>query len=181
MINSMDNKTIDNYRLLKKVGQGGMGMVYKALDVDLDMVVAIKMMTPTLSNDDLFKKRFRKEAQTLAKLQDENIVKVYSLRDSEHGLMIVMEFVDGISLAQKIKQTGPIHFQQALPLLKQMVSAIDHAHHMGIVHRDIKPQNILLTQDNVIKITDFGLAKFQHKNETAVSGFAGGNSSLYVS
>ncbi len=166
-------KVFDNYRILENLGVGGMGVVFKAIHIKLDKVFALKMIAPALVMNENFIRRFQGEAKSLAKLEDPNIVRIYDLRSHNDQWFIVMEYVDGINLLQKIKSAGAFTWQQAIPILRQMLNAIGHAHNAGIIHRDIKPNNVMLTQDGLIKITDFGLAKDQtslSNSQTAASG-----------
>lgn len=156
-------QTIDNYQFLSVLGRGGMGIVYKAMDVNLEKIVAIKMMDPMLTSDTKFIKRFRSEAKALAKLDDPHIVKVNALRVSEQATFIVMEYVEGIDLANLIQNHGPLSWRNAVNIYKQLLLALSHAHQTDVVHRDIKPSNILITLKKQVKLTDFGLAKVRQK------------------
>jgi serine/threonine protein kinase len=159
MSSSFLGKVIDNYRILENLGIGGMGIVFKAIHIKLEKLFALKMIAPSLVMNENFIKRFQTEARALAKFEDPNIVKVYDLRSVDDHWFIVMEYVDGIHLLDKIKKEGAMDWQQALLILKQVLTAIGHAHDAGIVHRDIKPNNIMITKDGTVKITDFGLAR----------------------
>lgn len=150
---------IGKYRVEEKLGEGAMGIVYKAFDTDLHRPVALKMMNPLLAQNKQFLERFKAEARALAKLENPHIVVIYDFVETDMGLFIVMQFVEGITLSGKIQEAGLISVAEALPLFKQILSAIGHAHQGGIIHRDIKPDNIMLTKDGAIKITDFGLVK----------------------
>jgi serine/threonine protein kinase len=170
---SFIGKVLDNYRILENLGVGGMGVVFKAIHIKLDKVFALKMIAPALVMNENFIKRFQVEAKSLAKLEDPNIVRIYDLRSHNDQWFIVMEYVDGINLQDKIKNEGPLDWQQALPILRQILNAINHAHAAGIIHRDIKPNNVMITSDGLIKITDFGLAKDQSSlsnKQTAATG-----------
>lgn len=162
-------KTIDSYQILEVIGRGGMGVVYKALDTALDKHVALKMMDPRLAEDASFLKRFRSEARALARLENPNIVNVYALRETEFGIFIVMEYVSGITLADKISRGGPLLWRKALPIFRQLLSGLGHAHEAGVLHRDIKPRNILITPENQVKIMDFGLAKILQSSDVTVT------------
>lgn len=156
----MIGTVLDNtYRITGVLGEGGMGVVYKARDIMLEIDVAVKMMDSYHARDPEFIKMFKREAQALAALQNQNIVNVKALKQTEMGFCIVMEYVDGKTLADVIKQKQPIEFQRILRIFGQLLSAFDHAHRAGIVHRDIKPGNIMLSSDDGVKVTDFGLAK----------------------
>jgi len=162
-------KTIDSYQILEVIGRGGMGVVYKAMDTALEKIVALKMMDPNLAQDESFLKRFRSEAKALAKLENPHIVNVYAFRETEYGLFIVMEYVDGMTLADKITKGGPIPWRKALPIFQQILRGLGHAHQAGVLHRDIKPRNILITADDSVKIMDFGLAKIMQASDVTVT------------
>ncbi len=162
-------KTIDSYKILEVIGRGGMGVVYKARDTALDKLVALKMMDPRLAEDASFLKRFRSEARALAKLEHPNIVNVYALRETEYGIFIVMEYVDGITLSEMLSQSGSFHWRKALPIFHQLLAGLGHAHQAGVLHRDIKPRNILITHENHVKIMDFGLAKILQASDVTVT------------
>ena len=167
-------KTIDTYKILDVLGRGGMGVVYKAVDTQLDREVAIKMMDVMIATDPNFMKRFQSEAKALAKLQNPNIVSVFALRQTDFGICIVMEFVRGKTLADLLKETRSVPIPRAIHIFKQLLSALDHAHRAGVIHRDIKPGNVMLAEGDVVKVTDFGLAKIQKGNaSTMTMGTAG--------
>ncbi|MEJ2052320.1 MAG: serine/threonine protein kinase, partial [Calditrichaceae bacterium] len=161
MNSTIIGRVLDNYRILQNIGRGGMGFVFKALNIKLNKIVAIKMIAPALAMNDSFMSRFEAEAKTLAKLENPNIVGIHDLRVDSDYAYIVMEYVEGITLGRLIKEKGPIPWRQALKLFNQMLNAIDHAHKEGIIHRDIKPNNVLINRQGIVKITDFGLAKNQ--------------------
>jgi len=167
-------KEIDGFRILGVVGRGGMGIVYKAEDISLSRAVALKMIDPSLAGNESFLRRFRAEARALARIDSPHIVGVHALRQTDSGLFIVMEFVEGGTLADLIER-GPVDWREAIPIIKQMLQAFEHAHSVGVIHRDIKPRNIMLTPDHTVKVTDFGLAKVRKAGvETTVTqGIAG--------
>jgi serine/threonine protein kinase len=167
-------KVIDNFQILDVVGKGGMGVVYRAKDITLDRDVALKMMDPALARDEDFLKRFKSEAKALARLQNPNIVSVFALRETEIGFCLVMEFVEGNTLADRIRDGGALSVEKVLPIFKQILIALDHAHKIGVIHRDIKPSNIMLTKDDVVKVTDFGLAKIQQVSAATMTLGTGG-------
>ncbi len=171
---------IEHYQILEELGKGGMGVVYKALNVNLDKFVAIKTISLGLASEEIITNRFRTEARALAKLQNPNIVSIFDLRVDDNQWFIVMEYVDGITLAHKIKEQDAISWQECLKIFKQILSAIGHAHRAGIIHRDIKPNNIMLTRDSMVKITDFGLAKDQ-KNLSHTQTSSTGGTLYYMS
>lgn len=158
MTDSIIGTEVDGYRIQEVLGRGGMGVVYKAEDINLSRTVAIKRINPQLANDEAFLRRFRSEARALARIDSSYIVSVYALRQTDAGLLIVMEYVDGGTLKDLILE-GPMDWSQAMPLIKQMLTALDHAHGAGVIHRDIKPHNIMLSESGTVKVTDFGLAK----------------------
>jgi predicted Ser/Thr protein kinase len=155
----MIGKIIGNYKVVEKIGEGGMGAVYRGLDTMLEREVAIKMLKPELASQPDVLERFRSEAVTLAKLNHPNIATLFSfMRDGEDYFM-VMEFVRGQTLDDLIRRFGAMVIERAVPLFCQALDGIDHAHRMGIIHRDIKPANVMLTEGGSIKVMDFGIAR----------------------
>ena len=166
----MDTKNQDKYRgmmldgryeLVELIGSGGMAVVYKAMCHRLNRYVAVKIMRPELAKNEKFRRRFQTESQAIAKLSHPNIVGVYDVSRTDHVEYIVMELVDGITLKQYLQDHGPLDAVQAVDFSLQIARALAHAHGKGIVHRDIKPQNILVVNDGVIKVADFGIANLQ--------------------
>lgn len=149
----------DRYELLDRVGGGGMAVVYKANDVLLDRIVAVKVLRPQYAIDDDFVYRFRREAQAAARLSHPNVVSIYDVGVEEEIHYIVMEFVEGSTLKEYITKYAPIDIQEAVEITKQIAEALDHAHHNQIIHRDIKPHNILIGKNRRVKVTDFGIAR----------------------
>ncbi|MCG3085324.1 Stk1 family PASTA domain-containing Ser/Thr kinase [Anoxybacillus sp. LAT_35] len=148
----------DRYKLLQLIGGGGMANVYLARDIILDRDVAVKVLRLDFVNDELFIKRFRREAQAATSLNHENIVTIYDVGEDDGIYYMVMEYVRGCTLKQYIQQHAPLPVQEALRMMDQLTGAIAHAHQNGVIHRDIKPQNILVAEDGTLKITDFGIA-----------------------
>ena len=146
------------YEIVAPIGAGGMGEVYRATDTNLKRAVAIKVLSDALASDDERLARFRREAEVLASLNHPNIAAIYGLERSADRTALVMELVEGPTLADRIVQ-GPIPFDEALPIAKQIAEALEAAHEQGIIHRDLKPANIKLRPDGVVKVLDFGLAK----------------------
>ncbi|MGE6378186.1 Stk1 family PASTA domain-containing Ser/Thr kinase [Peribacillus muralis] len=146
------------YKLIEMVGGGGMANVYLARDMILDRDVALKILRMDFNNDEEFIKRFNREAQSATSLAHPNIVSIYDVGEEDAIYYIVMEYVDGFTLKQYIQKYYPIPVEKALDIMKQITAAISHAHHNGIIHRDIKPQNILIDKEGTVKITDFGIA-----------------------
>ena len=158
---SLLNASISGYRLVDFLGAGGMGEVYRAVHARLDRVVAIK----ALSRDDHgpdFLKRFENEARLHATLQHPNIATLFDFFEYDGRACIVMEYVDGRSLADLVRERGHLPVHEAVPILRDIVSAIAYVHAKGIVHRDIKPENIRISSAGVVKVLDFGIAKAQH-------------------
>ena len=152
------------YEILEKIGSGGMASVYRAKHLAFGEVCAIKVVAGKLAHDDTFLKRFRNEAVVTRRLQHPNAVRVDDLDTTEDGRpFIVMEFVEGRNLRDVIRQEAPLHPRRAVAITRQVASALAAAHALGIVHRDIKPDNILLTRDagghDWAKVLDFGIAK----------------------
>jgi eukaryotic-like serine/threonine-protein kinase len=146
------------YKILDMIGGGGMANVYLAHDMILDRDVAVKMLRLDLTNDEEFIRRFHREAQSATSLNHPNIVNIYDVGEENDLYYIVMEFVDGQTLKQYIQQYSPIRVEEAVGIMSQLTSAIAHAHQNHIVHRDIKPHNILVDRNGKVKITDFGIA-----------------------
>src|SRR5690606_15062396 len=133
------------------------GVVFKAMDLNLEKLVALKMIDPFLARDENFLKRFKTEAKALAKLENINIVSVYALRETEFGLFMVMEYVSAKTISEWIREKGRFNLSETKAISMQVLNAIGHAHKVGIIHRDIKPNNILLCEDGTVKVMDFGL------------------------
>jgi eukaryotic-like serine/threonine-protein kinase len=146
------------YKIKDMIGGGGMANVYLAHDMILDRDVAVKMLRLDFANDEEFIRRFHREAQSATSLAHPNIVSIYDVGEEDGLYYIVMEYVDGQTLKQYIQQHAPIPIERALDIMQQLTSAISHAHHNHIVHRDIKPHNILIDSSGTVKITDFGIA-----------------------
>ncbi len=151
------------YEIHELIGVGGMANVYRCTDTIDDREVAIKILKDEYLNNEEFIRRFKNESKAIAMLSHPNIVKVYDVSFGDMIQYIVMEYIDGITLKEYIDRQGIIEWKDALHLATQILKALQHAHECGIVHRDIKPQNIMLLQDGTIKVTDFGIARFSDK------------------
>lgn len=151
----------NRYKIIKRVGQGGMADVYLAQDTILQREVAIKILRGELSSDPVSLLRFKREAEAIGQLSHPNIVKIYDVGEEDGKQFIVMEFVEGKTLKQLIANRGALYKEEAVSIMKQLVSAVTAANEKGIIHRDIKPQNILVKDDGTVKITDFGIAATQ--------------------
>ena len=148
----------ERYQIKATIGGGGMANVYLAKDIILEREVAIKVLRLEYANDEEFIARFDREAQSATSLSHPNIVNIYDVGEEDHILYMVMEYVEGMTLKEYIQRNGPIEVQEALDIMKQVTIAIAHAHANDIVHRDIKPQNILIDTYGQVKVTDFGIA-----------------------
>ncbi|MEH6940501.1 Stk1 family PASTA domain-containing Ser/Thr kinase [Bacillus sp. JJ722] len=146
------------YKLVRMIGGGGMANVYLAQDMILEREVAVKILRMDFNNDEEFIKRFNREAQSATSLYHPNIVSIYDVGEEDDIYFIVMEYVKGLTLKQYIQQHQHIPVEKTLDIMQQITSAISHAHQHGIIHRDIKPQNILVDEEDHVKITDFGIA-----------------------
>jgi len=149
----------NRYEILERVGGGGMAFVYRAKDLLLNRTVAVKVLSPHYVTDEEFVKKFRREAQAAAGLQNPNIVGVYDVGQEGDTHFIVMEFLEGKTLKQLITEHGPLPAPTALQIVRQIGEALRSAHKHGVIHRDIKPHNIMITADGHVKVTDFGIAR----------------------
>ena len=155
----------DRYEIIELIGSGGMANVYKALCHRLNRYDAVKIMRDETAQNEEFRKRFRAESQAVAMLSHPNIVSVYDVSHSDDVEYIVMELIDGITLKEYLRQKGAIAPSEALDFTMQIAKALEHAHGKGIIHRDIKPQNIMLLKNGMIKFADFGIASLQNDIE----------------
>ena len=175
----MDNligKILDNrYEILDVVGQGGMSVVYRAKCHRLNRMVAVKVLKDEFSRDDEFKNRFQDESLSVAMLSHPNIVAVYDVSKAEDMEYIVMELIDGITLKEYLQKKGHLSWQETVYFALQIAKALQHAHNRGIIHRDIKPQNIMVLRDGTAKVADFGIAHQVSKQQTYNKGEAIGS------
>jgi eukaryotic-like serine/threonine-protein kinase len=155
----MIGNVVGSYKVTEKIGEGGMGAVFKGIDLMLEREVAIKMLRPELASQPQVVERFRSEAVTLAKLNHPNIATLYSFLRQGEDFFMVMEFVRGETLDSLIRRSGAMPCDRAIALFCMALEGIDHAHRMGIVHRDIKPANMMLTETGTLKVMDFGIAR----------------------
>jgi serine/threonine-protein kinase len=166
----MVGQQVGNFRIIEKLGEGGMGVVYKGMDVDLDRVVAIKMLSPDLSRNPDIVERFRTEARAQANLNHVNLATLYAFLVHDGNAFIAMEFVEGENFEQLIRRRGPLPAEDAVPWFKQALLGVGAAHRMGIVHRDIKPTNLMLNRQGIVKVMDFGIAKVVGARGTTRTG-----------
>ena len=156
---SKGQKVNERYEIVKSIGEGGMANVYLAQDTILDRKVAVKVLRGDLSTDDKFIRRFQREAQSVSNLSHQNIVEVYDVGEEDGNHYIVMEFIEGKTLKQLLKKRESLTLTEVIDIMTQLTDGIAHAHESYIIHRDIKPQNIMIEDNGLIKITDFGIAQ----------------------
>ena len=154
----MIGQQVGPYAVLSKLGEGGMGEVYRARDTKLNRDVALKILPAAFASDAERLARFKREAQVLASLNHPNIATIHGFEDAQDVHALVMELIEGDTLADRLSR-GPLAAAEALPIARQIAEAIEAAHGRGIVHRDLKPANVKITAAGVVKVLDFGLAK----------------------
>lgn len=175
MDNYIGKKLDGRYELLEIIGIGGMAIVYKAYDNIESRTVAVKILKEEFTTNEEFIRRFTNESKAIAVLSHPNIVKVYDVSIGEKIQYIVMEYIDGITLKQLIEQQGSLRWKEALYYAVQILRGLQHAHDRGIVHRDVKPQNIIVLADGTIKVTDFGIARFARSEQKTITDKAIGS------
>lgn len=163
------------YEILELIGFGGMAVVFKAYDLLENRHVAVKILKDEYLHNEEFRRRFRNESKAIAMLSHPNIVRVFDVNFSDTVQYIVMEYIDGITLKEYIGQQGAVKWKETIHFTVQILRALQHAHDNGIVHRDIKPQNVMLLQDGTIKVMDFGIARFARENGRTVADKAIGS------
>lgn len=172
----INGKIIDGrYEIIEEIGRGGMAIVYRAKCMVLNRYVAIKVLRPEHREDAEFIKRFKIEAQSAGSLTHPNIVSVYDVGNEEDMEYIVMEYVEGITLKQYLSAKGVLQWKEAVDYASQICAGLEHAHKKGIVHKDIKPENIMITKEGILKITDFGIAKAVNQGTIATGGLTMGS------
>ena len=160
-------RLLDNrYEILEIIGTGGMAVVYKARCHRLNRLVAIKILKDEFSRDEEFRRRFHAEGEAVAMLSHPNIVQVYDVSSSENANFIVMELIDGISLKQYMEKKGTLNWKETLHFAMQIAKGLEHAHGRGIIHRDIKPHNVMVLKNGSVKVMDFGIARVMSKSNT---------------
>ncbi|HKQ29737.1 MAG TPA: serine/threonine-protein kinase [Burkholderiales bacterium] len=156
---------IDRYLIIERLGGGGMGVVYKAHDTELDRVVALKILPPHLCRNQEYLNRFRAEAQAHARLNSPYVITLFSLLELPAGEVLALEYVEGQSLEQRLRISGPLEAAEAARIFDQALRAVENVHSCNVVHRDLKPGNIYLTKDGRVKLMDFGVAKLMDQPE----------------
>ena len=156
----------DRYEILELIGSGGMANVYKARCHRLNRLVAIKILKSDLADNADFRRRFHDESQAVAQLSHANIVSVYDVSTNPDREYIVMELIDGITLKQYMERRGRMDWRESLHFITQIMRGLSHAHSRGIIHRDIKPQNIMVLRDGSVKVADFGIACLANQGQT---------------
>ncbi len=169
MDNNIGKKLDGRYELLELIGVGGMADIYKAKDITEDRTVAVKILKTEFAGSEDFIRRFRNESKAIALLSHPNIVKIYDVGFTDKLQFIVMEYIDGIALTEYIAKQGVLKWKDVVHFTMQILKALQHAHDRGIVHRDIKPQNVMLLNDGTIKVMDFGIARFNRETDKTVS------------
>ena len=169
MDNNIGKKLDGRYELLELIGVGGMADIYKAKDITEDRTVAVKIMKNEFIGSEDFIRRFRNESKAIALLSHPNIVKIFDVGFTEKLQFIVMEYIDGITLTDYITKHGVLKWKDVVHFTMQILKALQHAHDRGIVHRDIKPQNVMLLEDGTIKVMDFGIARFNRETDKTMS------------
>jgi serine/threonine protein kinase len=167
-------KAWGRFQIIEERGRGGMAVVYKAYDGILQRTVALKVLLPLLAANEEFNQRFRREAITAANLKHPNIVVIYDVGSHEKFQYIVMEYLEGPTLQQEIRQKGALPFARVMYIIGQLADALDYAHQLGLVHRDIKPANIIIGTQDHITLTDFGLVKAASGSKITGEGAAMG-------
>ncbi|MBC7842637.1 MAG: protein kinase [Gemmatimonadaceae bacterium] len=168
---------LGNYRVVSRLGEGGMGTVYRAVDTMLDRDVALKVLRPELARQAALVERFRAEAVALARLRHEHIAALYGLDRQGEEFVMVMEYVSGETLESRLAREGTMNWQQAVPIMRGVLEALGHAHVRGVVHRDIKPANVMVDGDGTVKVMDFGIARLMGENRQTRAGVAIGTPS----
>ncbi len=163
--------SIGNYKILGRLGKGGMGDIYKAIQNPLNRIVALKVLPPHFVRDEEFAKRFEIEARAISLLQHQNIVSIYEYGEEQGYRFFAMQFVDGMDLAQMIEGHREVPISTVIDLSRQICRGLLYAHHHSVIHRDIKPQNILIDRNKVAKLSDFGIAKIYSGTNITMTGF----------
>ena len=173
----MIGKTIGKYRFLEELGRGPLGTVYKAIDETLDREVAVKVLNPELSDSELMK-HFQTEATTLARLHHSDIATIHEVQQTDSDLLMVMELVKGETLEHLAERCGPLPPERGAYLVAQVLGALEHAHTVGVVHRDLTPTNVMVTDHGGVKVMDFGMASVAAADQATSDRFVLGSPSF---
>ncbi len=171
---------LGHYLIVSRLGGGGMGVVYKAQDLELERTVALKILPPQLCRHPEYVNRFRTEAQAQARLSDPHVVTLYSFLELPVGEVLVLEYVEGQTLEQRLRRQGPLAPQEAVAVFEQALRAVEHIHARGVVHRDLKPANLFITREGTVKLMDFGVARILGGRDLSQRGAMVGTL-LYIS
>jgi serine/threonine-protein kinase len=171
---------LSRFRILERLGGGGMGIVYRAADTELQRIVALKILPPHLCRSPEYVSRFRAEARAQARFNNPHVITLYSFLELPEGEVLVLEYVEGETLAERLRRAGPLPVSEALRIFEQALLGVEHIHRMGVVHRDLKPSNIFITGDERVKLMDFGVAKLTDTAEAWAQGAMVGTL-LYIS
>ncbi len=174
-------RMLPGYEMQDAIGKGGMGVVYRARHLGLDKIVAVKVLPPKFANDPQFVERFLREARAAGRLNHENIVHAIDAGEQKGYYYYIMEYVEGETAKQRLRRTGPLSETEAMELLRQMGEALAHVHRHDLIHRDVKPENIIYTNDDVAKLCDLGLARVTTEEASAGSKMATFGTPLYIS
>ena len=166
----MTPEQLGPYRIISRLGEGAMGVVYKGINEDLGQVVAVKVLMPSVANQRGFRIRFEAEIESLRKLQHPNIVRLYGFGEQDGQLFYGMEFVDGKAMDDLLLEGRRFHWREVIEINKQVCKALKHAHDRGVIHRDLKPANLILANDGNVKLADFGIAKLYGMTGMTVAG-----------
>ncbi|MBI3546237.1 MAG: serine/threonine protein kinase [Gammaproteobacteria bacterium] len=171
---------VGRYLTLSRIGVGGMGVVYRAHDTELNRTVALKVLPPHLGQNPEYLKRFRTEARAQARLNNPHVITLYELMEHPVGQVLVLEYVEGETLESRLRHYGPLSLEEASRIFEQALNGLQHIHQMGVVHRDLKPSNIFITRDGTVKLMDFGIARLTDNHDPAQHGAMVGTL-LYIS
>jgi serine/threonine-protein kinase len=167
-------KKIGNHRIIGRLGHGGMGDIYKAVQTSLNRIVALKVLSPQMGRSTEFSKRFDIEAKAISLLEHQNIVSIFEFGEDQGMKYFAMQFVDGHDLGKKLLEKKPLSFYEIIDYSRQICRGLRYAHNKNVIHRDIKPQNVLIDKGNICRLSDFGIAKIYAETNITLTGMAVG-------